>query len=453
MYGEVTLSEVLDARENRVKIQREIIEKYKSTLISLTLNIPGGLKVYPLSIKTYNEAISLITKHLKRHHINIIYQTDKKEKTGYEGFFVVEGNPLRIKKLMVDIENSCGLGRIFDIDVLDNSGNKVSRSELNIAERSCLICNDNGHACSRSRRHEAEELQRKVIEIMEDYFYNQFAKKCAEYACRALLYEVCITPKPGLVDRNNNGSHKDMDMFTFIDSASVLTTYFGDLILSGIKYHDEKPEILFEKIRYLGMLAEDDMFFITNNVNTHKGIIFSLGIICASLGYLYKNEKDINTDNILKISKLMTSEIDDDFKEITKENAKTYGEKLYTSYGITGIRGEAAGGFPSVKIHGLPILKKLIKKGYSLNEAGALTLLNLIANVKDTNIIARSSIELLEGIQFRIQNLIDKKGIENISNDEIIDLDNQFIKMNISPGGCADLLAITLMLYFSESLT
>lgn len=453
MYGEVTLSEVLDSRENRVKIQREIIEKYKSTLISLTLNIPGGLKVFPLSIKTYDEAVSLITKHLKRHRINIIYQTDKKEKTGYEGFFAVEESPIRIKELMIDIENSCGLGRIFDIDVLDNEGHKVSRSELNMAERSCLICNDKGHACSRSRRHKVEELQRKVIEIMEDYFNNQFAKKCAECACRALLHEVYITPKPGLVDRNNNGSHKDMDMFTFIDSTSVLTTYFRDLVLSGIKYHDEKPEILFEKIRYLGMLAEDNMFFITNNVNTHKGIIFSLGIICASLGYLYKNKKDINTDNILKISKEMTSKINNDFKGITKENAKTFGEKLYASYGITGIRGEAAGGFPSVKIYGLPILKKLIQKGYSINEAGALTLLNLIANVKDTNIIARSSIEILEEVQLKIKNLIDKKGIENISNDEIIDLDNQFIEMNISPGGCADLLTITLMLYFLESLT
>ncbi len=452
MYGEVTLSEVLDARENRAKIQKEITEKYKSTLISLTLNIPGGLKIFPLSIKTYSEATTLITKHLKRNRINIIYQTDKKEKTGYEGFFVVEENPIRIKKLMVDIENFCELGRIFDIDVLDDEGHKVSRSELNMAERNCLICNDNGHACSRSRKHPMEEVHRKVIEIMENHFNNQFARQCAECACRALLYEVCITPKPGLVDRNNNGSHNDMDIYTFIDSTSVLTTYFRDLILSGIKYNYEKPKIIFEKIRYLGMLAEDDMFFITNNVNTHKGLIFSLGIICASLGYLYKNEKDINIENILRISREMTSELNDDLQGITKENAKTFGEKLYASCRITGIRGEVAGGFSSVKNYGLPVLKMLIKKGYSLNDAGALTLLNLIANVKDTNIIARSSVEILEEIQSQIKNLIGNKGIENISTAEIIDLDNQFIEMNISPGGCADLLAVTLMLNFIENL-
>jgi len=448
---EVTLGDMLDARENRVKMQREIIERYKGTLISFMLNIPGNLKIFPLCIKAHNEAVKLITNRLRRYGIPIIYQTENKVKTGYESFFVVKEQPIIIKRLMTDIENSCELGRIFDIDVLGDEGNKISRSDLNIAERSCLICNDIGHACSRSRKHPIEDLQKKAKEIMENYFFNQFADNCAACAGRALLYEVCITPKPGLVDRNNNGSHKDMDIYTFIDSTSELIPYFRDIVLSGIKFYSEKPKEVFERIRYLGMLAEDCMFAATNNINTHKGLIFSLGIICASSGYLYKNEEAVNTYNILKISREMTSGINDDFNGITEKSAKTFGEKLYAAYGIAGIRGEAASGFASVKNYGLPVLKILIKKGYSLNQAGALTLLNLIANVKDTNIIARSSIETLKEVQFQINNLINKKGIENISIAEIMDLDNQFIEKNLSPGGCADLLAVTLMLYFLEN--
>ncbi|NYB73670.1 triphosphoribosyl-dephospho-CoA synthase CitG [Sedimentibacter hydroxybenzoicus DSM 7310] len=448
---EVTLSDMLDAREKRVAVQREIIERYKVTLISFTLNIPGNIKVFPLSLKAHDEAVKLITKALNRQGISIIYQTSNSAKTGCESYFVVKEQPITVKRLMMDIENSCALGRIFDIDVIDGEGNKISRSDLNITERSCLLCDDIGHVCSRSRKHSLEELQKKVIEIMENYFEKQFADNCAACAGRALLYEVCITPKPGLVDRNNNGSHKDMDIYTFIDSATALIPYFRDIVLSGIKFHSEKPKAVFERIRYLGILAEDRMFTATNNINTHKGLIFSLGIICASAGYLYKNEEAVNTDNILKTSREMTLEINNDFNGKTKESARTFGEKLYATYGITGIRGEAASGFASVKNYGLPILKELIEKGYSLNHACSLTLLNLIANVKDTNIIARSSIEILREVQLQTNNLINERGIENISIGEIMDLDNQFIGKNLSPGGCADLLAITLMLYFLEN--
>lgn len=448
----ITLNEILEARENRAKIQRDIIEKYNETLISFTLNIPGNIKVFPLTIKAYNEAVKLITNQLKRYHLPIIYKAETKAKTGYEGYFVVKENPIKIKKMMVDIENSCELGRIFDIDVLDNKCNKVSRHHVDEAERKCLICGDNGHACSRSKKHTIEELHKKVSQIIEDYFINKFVNKCVSCACRALLYEVCVTPKPGLVDRNNTGSHKDMDIFTFIDSTTVLTPYFRDLVLVGIKYYDEDLNKIFEKIRYLGMLAEDEMLMITKDVNTHKGLIFSLGIICVALGYLYKNNKEIETDSILAVSKEMTSKINEDFKGITIENAKTFGEKQYAAYGLTGIRGEVVSGFTSVKNYGLPILKYLIHKGYSLNHASSLTLLNLIANVQDTNIVARSNFETLKAVQLQIKKLNGRKGIENIDISEVIDLDKQFIEQNISPGGCADLLAITLMLYFLENI-
>jgi holo-ACP synthase/triphosphoribosyl-dephospho-CoA synthase len=139
-----------------------------------------------------------------------------------------------------------------------------------------------------------------------------------------------------------------------------------------------------------------------------------------------------------------------DFENVTKENAKTYGEKLYADYNITGIRGEAANGFSSVIKYGLPVLKDLMVKDLSLNDAGALTLLNLIANVKDTNVISRSDILTQAKVQKDIKSFINQNKLENISTNYIEKLDKQFINMNISPGGCADLLAITYMLYFIE---
>lgn len=451
--NEITLQDMLDAKEKRVSEQKKVLSEHTMTLISYTLNIPGSYKFFPLAEKTFNEGRKLIFNHLKRHNINIEYSKDNSSITGYEMFYSVNGESTYIKRLMVDIEDSCMLGRIFDIDVLNSQGEKISRADIGKAGRSCLMCGEFAHVCSRSGAHNKEELIKKTVEIMQDYFFQCFANKCSSCACKSLMYEVMTTPKPGLVDMTNNGSHKDMNIYTFIDSSSVLTAYFRDFVLAGIEFHKDEPDKLFERIRYLGMKAEEDMFKVTTNVNTHKGLIFSLGIICAALGYLFANNKGVETDSILEMSKNMTVRLIKDFDNVTKENAKTYGEKLYADYSITGIRGEAANGFSSVTKFGLPVLKDLIKKRILLNNAGALTLLNLIANVKDTNIISRSNIFTQVKVQNDIKSLISQKKLENISTEDIENIDKQFIDMNISPGGCADLLAITYMLYFMEEST
>lgn len=448
---EVSLQDMLDARENRVFQQQKLLAQYKMTLISFTLNIPGPIKSFSLAEKAFNEGNELILNQLNRNKIKVEFTSVNTSKTGYEAFYVVDSDPFYIKKLMVNIENDCSLGRLFDIDVINQNNEKISRTDINSSNRLCLLCNEDAHVCSRSRKHSVEELMMKIVEIITTYFNNKFIDLCVSCAYRAMMYEVCTTPKPGLVDRANNGSHNDMDIYTFIDSSAVLMPYFREFVMSGIELHKEKPQFIFEKIRYIGMKAEDHMLKTTKNVNTHKGLIFSLGIICSALGYLYANNKKIESDNTLELTKIMTESVLDDFKYITKENAKTHGEKLFALHGITGIRGEASKGFISVISYGLPVLKKLINKGYSINHAGAITLINLIANVKDTNIVSRSSIKTQVDIQQELKDLIMKKNLENITMDDIIELDNNYIKRNISPGGCADLLAVTYMLYFIEN--
>lgn len=237
----VSLSEMLDARENRALEQRKILDEFNITIISFTLNISGPVKTFPLAQKSFVEGKKLVNEQLKRHNLNIAYEKYNIDKTGYEAFFALDYNPFYIKKLMVDIENSCPLGRIFDIDVLKANGDKLSRQDLNIPERTCLICNDKAHVCSRSKKHTTDELILKTINIISDYFNQKFANICASCAGRALLYEVCTTPKPGLVDRFNTGSHNDMDIYTFIDSSSVLTPHFRDFVLTGIHYYKDEP--------------------------------------------------------------------------------------------------------------------------------------------------------------------------------------------------------------------
>ena len=108
----------------------------------------------------------------------------------------------------------------------------------------------------------------------------------------------------------------------------------------------------------------------TNGVNTHKGALFSIGILCGALGRLPR-EKWKNVKVVLGECAAMTKGIvEHDFREVTEENAGTTGEKLYVKYGITGIRGQAEKGFPAVMEAGLPALERGLKKGLSLEQAG-----------------------------------------------------------------------------------
>ena len=117
--------------------------------------------------------------------------------------------------------------------------------------------------------------------------FDKYHEYLSYLAHKAMLYEVSASPKPGLVDRFSNGAHKDMDFFTFMSSSASLSQFFSHCALEGEKHLDSDLPNLFSSLRIPGISAEKKMFFATNNINTHKGAIFSIGTICAAAGYLY----------------------------------------------------------------------------------------------------------------------------------------------------------------------
>ena len=290
---------------------------------------------------------------------------------------------------------------------------------------------------------------------MKDYFEEKQAKKLSSLSMQALLYEVSATPKPGLVDRNNTGAHKDMDIFTFEASAVSLNHYFEKFALCGMeKEHENGHEPfsrIFARLRSLGIQAEDAMMAATKGINTHKGLIFSLAILNCSLGYMYANHIPYSPDMLLSINQKLVADVLEDFREITAENARTNGERLYALYGMKGARGEALSGYSTVLKTALPILKEELKKGRSVNDAGVITLLSIIATSEDTNIVNRSSYEEMKELQARIRNVLKEKAHDT---HELLsyakELDAEMIRRNISPGGSADLLALTYFIYLYE---
>ena len=135
-----------------------------------------------------------------------------------------------------------------------------------------------------------------------------------------------------------------------------------------------------------------------------------------------------------------------DFAGVTAENATTVGQKLYIQYGITGVRGQVEAGLPTVLNVGLPVLEEGLAKGYDFDRVGGGALLAILANSTDTNIIARSSRERQLALTEELKALLAQTPYPD--KDALAALDDRFIAENLSPGGSADLLALTWLLHF-----
>jgi len=293
---------------------------------------------------------------------------------------------------------------------------------------------------------------------MDQYMIKQ--KPCREYetaACaiarraqQALLYEVSASPKPGLVDRFGPGAHKDMDFFTFMASSAALGPYFQTCAFEGQEFSGDDPRRLFQSLRVVGARAETAMFEATGGVNTHKGLVFSLGIICAAAAGCMKksNTGKADIEDICAMAAMMTEGLcNRELAGMKKEEGLTYGERLYRQYGFKGIRGEVESGFITVRRHALPALQKAkAQNTLSLNDCYLQTLLQLMAVNEDTNIAARFDAGKLQYVRQYAQKVLDAGGMfTRLGGEMLHEMDTKFTMENISPGGSADLLAVTIM--------
>ena len=179
---ELTLMDLLNSRENRVNHQKELLEQFTGhTLVSITLNIPGPVKDRP----EYRRALETGIHRLKTmlNSEAILHEEFRPLITGPEGYLVVNGDPMAIKKAAAAAEEADALGRLFDMDVLvigdaavpDEKGHysltdirSISRDQLGAGPRKCLLCGENAKACARSRAHSMDGLLNKINEILSD---------------------------------------------------------------------------------------------------------------------------------------------------------------------------------------------------------------------------------------------------------------------------------------------
>lgn len=439
---EVAVMDVVNARDERVALQTAMLEKWNKPLISFTMNIAGSIKYDSWIEKAFDEGVRRIEVQLNRRGIPVYEKHRKIAFTGCEQLWTVDASAEEIKNWMIAIEEADELGRLFDIDVIDGDGRKCSRPGEG---RRCLLCGNLAAVCGRSRAHTGEQLFQKAHRIIEDYFLNKRAMEIAVCAERALLYEAITTPKPGLVDRMDSGAHDDMDLFTFADSACALREYFANCARIGMMHRNESPESVFERLRCAGIEAEEKMLEATRGVNTHKGALFSLGILCGAAAMT----DPFSVDELLKRGGELAGASLKDFEKIAPESARTGGEKQYFSIGVCGARGEAAAGFSTLREVAIPAFESALMEGKSLNDAGLVTLVALMARVMDSNIIRRAGEDRQKAAMAEAEALFK----EGITHEALKDMNARFIRDSISPGGSADLLAIAYFIHFMKQRT
>ena len=344
------------------------------------------------------------------------------------------------------------------------------------------------------------------------------------YVRNALLGEVYATPKPGLVDRRDTGAHRDMNYETFLRSTEAITPYLVEMFKRGLVSSYENDELTVEKepadsqskyksmetkhtpnlssrekvfldIRKTGMEAEKAMYKATGNVNTHKGMIFTMGILLAAAGIIAGERlrqnaaADISGDffeinEILETGRRMSQRIlEEDFIEMSNREPISHGEKLFHKYGEKGIRGQAMVGFPIIRDIGLSSMRKYLnitddaslrceieeratlrkdlldgegnmRDEHFENAVNISTLIAIMSRLNDTNVLTRSSYEEMEWLKKESERIVklgaafSKEGLSAIE-----ELNVKCIEKNISPGGAADILAVTILLLKLEGIS
>lgn len=276
---------------------------------------------------------------------------------------------------------------------------------------------------------------------------SRLARSIGEAALRSLLMEAAAAPKPGLVDRENSGAHRDMDIMTFLASAASLAPHLIEFAAIGEDTRGEDRASVFARLRAEGLDAERSMFAATDGVNTHKGAIFSMGLMCGAAGSVGVPARA--DDICAEAAAICRGVCDGDFAR--SGESMTKGEAAYARHGVRGVRGEAEDGYPSVRAHALPVYREMCARGASFDDAAVQTLLSLIANVRDTNVIGRHGMEMSERVMDRARRALAVGGMTNdAGRADVRRMDAELSDRRVSPGGCADLLAVTFFLKWAE---
>jgi triphosphoribosyl-dephospho-CoA synthase len=272
------------------------------------------------------------------------------------------------------------------------------------------------------------------------------AELIAEQAVLALLHELAAWPKPGLVSHVDSGSHTDMDAAMLRASAQALHPFFAELAGAGQDGAD------MGRLRTIGLRAEAAMLAVTGGVNTHRGAIFGLGLLCAAAGEV----AEISTEDGAVAPVSLGNVVRRRWAAAIGRGPIplfSHGAAALRRYGAGGARAEAASGFRSVYEVGWPALRE----GRSLqpddpDAPPVQACFALIAAVCDTNLLHRGGADGMRYASEAASSFLSQGGV-GVPDwcVRAVAVHAAFVARRLSPGGCADLLTMTLFVDALES--
>lgn len=265
------------------------------------------------------------------------------------------------------------------------------------------------------------------------------SREVARRAVRALYIELALYPKPGLVSFIDTGSHADMDAATFLRSLFSLRHYFARICQAGC---EGAP---FAELKALGIAAEKRMLAATRGINTHRGAIFCVGLLCAAMGRLRAQNMTLTPAALRTALLLHWSE---ELSAHTQASGDSHGLQAAAMHAASGAREEGALGFPSVFEVGLPALQRTLARGAPMLHARIDALFALMAHISDTNVYHRGGADGARHVRDASERFIERGGTLHPQwREAALDCHRQFVERRLSPGGAADLLAATCFVH------
>lgn len=378
------LKKLDDATDTQIALDLDLFVNHIAQPLGVTVRFAGSEPEDALT-RRYNELMAEILPGTSVAVVRQAHQPDPE---------LVKGSALRQARRPIDF---------VEIPRLEQNGNPISATSL----RRAL---DKGN----------------LKEAMEYIPKSTVPYLVADLAERALRLELDTTPKPGLVDRQDNGAHKDMDYALMSKSISALRPYLTRLAVESAK--DIDPA----KIKEIGIEAEKAMLKATGGVNTHKGALFCIGLSVAAASCLACSTGAVEAYSFKELVSRAASEI--------PSARGTHGAEAKRSFKAVGALENARAAYPELFADWLPYYRSLEGDPFRCHK----TLLHIMTTLDDTNILHRRGAEGLSHAEAEAARLL-----EDFSESGLSSLNKDFIRENISPGGSADMLSLTI---FIESI-
>ena len=378
------LKKLDDATDTQIALDLDLFVNHIAKPLGVTVRFAGSEPEDALT-RRYNELMAEILPGTSVAVVRQDHQPDPE---------LVEGSAVRQARRPIDF---------VEIPRLEQNGKPLSATSL----RRAL---DKGN----------------LKEAMEYIPESSIPYLVADLAERALRLELDTTPKPGLVDRRDNGAHKDMDYALMSKSISALRPYLTRLAVESAK--DIDPA----KIKEIGIEAEKAMLKATSGVNTHKGALFCIGLSVAAASNLASATGSVEAYSFKELVSRAASEI--------PSARGTHGAEAKRSFKAVGALENARAAYPELFTDWLPYYLSLEGDPFRCHK----TLLHIMTTLDDTNILHRRGAEGLAHAEAEAARLL-----EDFSESGLSSLNKDFIRENISPGGSADMLSLTI---FIESI-